>query len=177
MKARRTVTVVAVAVIVLAVIVPLMILAAFRQPAAPAASAEAEAKFREMFGSTLSDELVLLLDKGEYHRADWIGYRVENRSDRTVWFADQSFGVRGLAYDESAEQWVEVDLGFAVSEPMAKPVEPGPWDPTDYYALWINRIDLPEGGKIRLVITGYTDLRFPAPHETYVAYADVVVAD
>jgi hypothetical protein len=177
MQARRTFILVAVAVFVVGAIGPLLVLALFRRPAAPAASAEAEAKFRETFGSTLTDELVVLLYKREYHRQDIIDYRVENRTDETLWFEDQSFGVRGFAYKENEGQWVEVDLGFAVSEPMAKPVQAGPPDVGDFYDLLIDRIDLPEDGKIRLVITGYTDLRFPALHETYVAYADVVVVD
>jgi len=177
MKARRTLILVAVAVFALAAIAPLLLLAAFRQPAAPAASAEAEAKFREMFGSTLSDELVVLPNQREYHGEEDIVYFVQNRTDETLWFEDQSFGARGFAYDENAEQWVEVDLGFTVGGPMAKPVEPGPPDALDYYALWIDLIHLPEDGRIRLVITGHTDLRFPVAHETYVAYADVVVVD
>ncbi|HJX38139.1 MAG TPA: hypothetical protein VJ714_06050 [Anaerolineae bacterium] len=177
MNARRTLALVALAGLALVAIAPLLLLAITSSPAASTTDEEAEARFRELFGSSLTDQLVFLLDKREYHRHDTIGYRVENRTDQTIWFVDQSFGVRGFAYNENSQQWVELDLGFHVSEPMAKAIEPGRWDPLDYYALWIDRIDLPEDGRIRLVITGHTNLTVPALDQTYVAYADVEVVD
>jgi hypothetical protein len=177
MNARRTLILVALAILALAVIAPLLLLAIALPPAAPGAGPEGEAQFREMFGSSLTDEIVLLLDKRKYHRHDVIGYRVENRAEQTIWFVDQSFGVRGFAYDENSWQWMEIDLGFHVSEPLAKATEPGPWDPLDHYALWIDRIDLPEDGRVRLVITGHTNLAVPVLDQTYVAYADVEVVD
>jgi hypothetical protein len=176
-NARRTLILVTLAVLALTVIAPLLLLAIAFPPAAPTAGVEAEAQFREMFGSSLTNEVVVLLDKRKYHRHDIIGYRVENRTEQTIWFMDQSFGVQGFAYNENLEQWVELDLGFHVSEPIAKAIEPGRWDPLDHYALWIDTIDLPEDGRVRLVITGHTNLTVPVLDQTYVAYADVEVVD
>ena len=161
----------------MAAIAPFVLNAITSPPPPPAVIPEAETRFRELFGSSLTDELVILLDKTRYHRSDTIGYRVENRSDETIWFEDQSFGIRGFTYNESSGEWVELDLGFIVGGPLAKPVEPGPWDPLDHYSVWIDRIDLPEDGRIRLVITGHTNLEVPVIDRTFVAFADLQVVD
>ena len=76
MKTRRALTLVALASLALAVTAPLLLRVITSSPPARIAGAEAEAQFREMFGSSLTDELVLLPDKREYHRRDTIGYRV-----------------------------------------------------------------------------------------------------
>jgi len=136
---------------------------------------EAEARFREMFGSSLTDELVLATNNRKYHNNEIIDYWVENNTDQTLWFEDQSFGIRSFAYDEAAKQWVQVDLGFRVSEPIAKSIESGGGGVLDFYVLSADRIALPEDGRIRLVITGHTDLTNPVLDRIYVGYADVEV--
>jgi hypothetical protein len=140
-------------------------------------SVEAEARFRELFGSTLTDKLVIATDQSKYHADDIIDFMVENRTDHDLWFEDQSFGVQAFAYDQASEDWVELDLGFWISDPMPKAIEPGRIDPLDYYVLWLDSIAVPEDGKIRLVITGHTDLTIPAVDETYTAYADIEVVE
>jgi hypothetical protein len=160
--------------LLVAVLPPLLLATAC---GAAAGAVREEAEFREMFGSSLTADLVLLTDNEKYHRHDTIGYRIENRTGQTVWFVDQSFGVRAFAYNEGSERWVELDLGFHVSDPAPKAIGPGRGGPLDYYALWIDRIDVPEDGKIRLVITGHTDLTNPAVDCVYVGYADVEVVE
>jgi hypothetical protein len=139
--------------------------------------ARADAEFRRMVGPSLTDDLILLTDNKQYHRRGTIGFRVENRTDQTIWFVDQSFGIRGFHYNDSSQQWVDIDLGFHVSDPMPKGIGPGRGGPLDYYALWVDRIDVPDDGKIRLTITGHTDPEIPALDETYTAYTDIEVVE
>ena len=138
-------------------------------------STEAEARFQEMFESTLTDRLVIVTDKGKYHHQDSISYWVENKTNQTLLFRDQSYEVQALAYDTAIEQWIEVDLGFWIADPTARVIEPGGGGVLEYYALWVDTIDIVEDGKIRLVITGHTDLENPVLDRVYTAYTDVEV--
>lgn len=138
-------------------------------------STEAEARFQEMFESTLTDRLVIVTDKGKYHHQDSITYWVENKTNQTLLFRDQSYEVQALAYDTAMEQWIEVDLGFWIADPTARVIEPGGGGVLEYYALWVDTIDIVEDGKIRLVITGHTDLENPVLDRVYTAYADIEV--
>jgi hypothetical protein len=146
-------------------------------PSGAATGSDSEAQFRKLFHSTITDRLIVCTDKHRYRQNDTIRYWVENTTDQDLWFEDQSFGVQAFAYDEAAEQWMEVDLGFRVSEPMRRAIESGGGGVLDYYALWVDRIDLPEDGKVRLVITGHTDLDISALDETYTAYTDIEVVE
>lgn len=136
---------------------------------------DAEVRFRELFGSTLTDKLAMHTDKHRYRYNDTIGYWVENGTDVDLWFQDQSFGVRAFAYDGTSEGWVELDLGSRVSDPRAILIESGHGAVLDFYSLWIERIDVAEDGRIRLTITGHTDLTNPAQDRIYVGYTDVQV--
>jgi hypothetical protein len=140
-------------------------------------NAEAEAQFRDLLDSASTTELVVFTDKQRYHRNDIIDFWVENGTSQTIWFEDQSFGVRAVTYDEASKQWVPVELGFRASQPMARSIESGGGGVLEYYTLLADRIDVPEDGKIRLVITGHTDLTNPAVDRLYVAYTDVEVVE
>lgn len=134
---------------------------------------EAEARFQELFGSTLSKRMVIAPDKHRYQQGETIVFWVENRTDGTIWFHDQSFGVHALAYDKHGMQWIDVDLGFVESNPAPTAVQPGLSDfpgilPIEYIAV-------PEGGRIRLVIRGHTDLSNPEHDEIFTAYTDIEI--
>lgn len=138
---------------------------------------ESEVRFRELFGSTLTDKLVVHTDKQRYRHDDSIGYWVENRADVDLWFEDQSFGVRALSYDEASEDWVELDLGFHVKDPRTMLIESGRGAVLDFYHVPVEHIDIREDGRIRLVITGHTDLAIPALDQTYTGYTDIEVVE
>lgn len=138
-------------------------------------SAEAETQFRELFGSTLTDRLVIVTDKGKYHHQDSITYWVENKTNQTLLFRDQSYEVQALAYNTAIEQWIKVDLGFWIADPTARVIEPGGGGVLEYYPLRVDTIDVVEDGKIRLVITGHTDLENPVLDRVYTAYTDIKV--
>lgn len=136
---------------------------------------QAEARFHELFGPTLTDSLVIVTDKRRYHDHDAIIYWVENKTKETILFRDQSYEVQALAYDTAAGQWVEVDLGFWIADPTPRVLEPGGGAVLQHDALWIEDMDLAGHGKIRLVITGHTDLERPALDRIYTAYTDIEV--
>ncbi len=159
-----------------AMVVPVLLGTCCRQRG-DTVNVEAEGRFREMFGSTLTDRLVIVTDQSKYHADEIVDFMVENKTDDDLWFEDQSFGVQGFAYDEISKDWAELDLGFWIGDPMPKKIEPGRVDPLDYYVLWLDSIAVPDDGKIRLVITGHTNLTIPALDETYVAYTDIEVVE
>jgi hypothetical protein len=165
-----------VAYLVMAMALPFLFVSSCRH-IGESSNPKAEVRFRELLGSALTDKLVIHTDKHRYQHDDGIVYRVENRTDVDLWFEDQSFGVQAFAYDEASEDWVELDLGFYVSDPRTVLIECGREAALDFYGLWVERIDLPEDGKIRLVITGHTNLTVPALDETYVAYTDIEVVE
>lgn len=140
-------------------------------------NAEAEVRFRELLGSTLTDKLVIHTDKHRYRHDDGLVYWVENRTDVDLWFEDQSFGLQVLAYDESSKDWLELDPGFHVADPRTVLIESGRHAVLDPSGLLLERIDIPEDGKMRLVITGHTDLVIPALDETYSGYTDIEVVE
>lgn len=136
---------------------------------------EAETRFQELFGSTLTEELVIVTDKRKYHSHDAIVYWVENKTNETIFFRDQSYEVQALAYDAEEKEWIEVDLGFWVGGPTPRAIQPGGGGVLEFYGLEVDSIDLPEDGKIRLLITGHTDLENPVLDRIYTAYADIEV--
>lgn len=136
---------------------------------------EAEARFQELFGSTVTDRLVIVTDKRKYHHQDSIVYWVENKTNQALLFRDQSYEVQAFAYDTGAGGWIKVDLGFRVGGPTPRRIEPGGGGVLEYYALWVDTIDVVEDGMIRLVITGHTDLENPVLDRVYTAYTDVEV--
>jgi len=136
---------------------------------------EAEARFQELFGSTVTDELVIVTDKRRYHDHDAIVYWVENKTNETILFRDQSYQVQALAYDTAIEQWIEVDLGFWIADPTPRVIEPGGGGVLQHDALWIEDMELAGHGKIRLVITGHTDLEHTLLDRVYTAYTDIEV--
>jgi hypothetical protein len=138
---------------------------------------QSEVRFRELFGSTLTDKLVVHTDKQRYRHDDSIGYWVENRSDVDLWFEDQSFGVRAFAYDEASDDWVELDLGFRVKDPRTVLVGSGHGAVLGFYHVPVEHVDMPENGKMRLVVTGHTDLEIPALDDTYTGYTDIEVVE
>jgi hypothetical protein len=138
---------------------------------------QSEVRFRELFGSTLTDKLVVHTDKQRYRHDDSIGYWVENRTDVDLWFQDQSFGVGAFWYDEASEDWVELDLGFKVKDPRTVLIESGRGAVLGFYHVPVEHIDLPEDGRMRLVITGHTDLAIPALDQTYTGYTDIEVVE
>jgi hypothetical protein len=116
-------------------------------------------------------------DKHRYRHDDGLNYWVENRTDVDLWFEDQSFGLRVLAYDESSKDWLELDPGVHVIDPRTVLIESGRHAVLDPFGLLLERIDIPEDGKMRLVITGHTDLVIPALDETYSGYTDIEVVE
>jgi hypothetical protein len=128
-------------------------------------------------GSALTTDLAIVTDKQKYHHNGVIDFWVENRTEAVIRFEDQSFGVRAMTYDDASEQWLPVDLGFSVAEPIARSVESGGGGVLEHYSMLVDRIDVPDDGKIRLVIIGHTDLTNPAQDRIYVAYTDVQVVE
>ena len=135
---------------------------------------EAGARFRELFGATLTNQLLLVTDRHQYQRDDFVRCRVQNRTDHTVWFKDQSFGVQGFAYDDAAKQWIQVRLATVI-HPTPIAVEPGWGGVLDYYTMWVEQIEVPKDGKVRLVVTGHTDLQNPYRDQVYTAYTDIEI--
>ena len=154
-----------------------LLLALFAASCGPHSDREAEARFQERFGPTLTKSLVLVTNKHQYHRDEIITFWVENRTGTTIWFQDQWFGVEACAYDNQDRQWVDVDLGSYPVSPVPTAVEPWPPAVVDASSLVIEYIDLPQPGEIRLVVTGHTELTNPVRDRAYMAYTDIRIVD
>jgi len=133
-------------------------------------SPKAESAFREMIGVSIEPRIRLLTEQDQYRRQDDIGIWVENRSNYTLSFRDQSLGLEAYQYDEQAEAWNSVDLGFTLADPQAIAVKPGPRTALPSVSVPVEWIEA--SGKIRLVITGMTDTG-----QEFVAYKDIEIVD
>jgi hypothetical protein len=131
---------------------------------------KAESAFREMIGVPIEPRIRLLTEQDEYHRQDDIGIWVENRSNYTLSFRDQSLGLEAYQYDEQEEAWKSVDLGFILADPQAIAVKPGPRTALPSVSIPVEWIKA--SGKIRLVITGMTDFG-----QELITYKDIEIVD
>ena len=104
---------------------------------------------------------------------------IENNTGMTLYFQDQSFGVQGFRYDESAKQWEPFRLFGGVGDPREKRVEPDAWQFEEvYYCLFTSSMELEgeETAKIRLLVTGYSKPLELGGGERHGAYTDIEVS-
>ncbi len=130
----------------------------------------AEAQFREMIDVRVPKRVVFYTDKKTYQRQELIRYWVENRTGQTLWFVDQSLGLRAYQYDEGTQRWKTVDLGFTVGAPQRTAIQPSGPSIMPNYAIDTDRIK--RSGKIRLVIMGVMD-----DGQEFAAYTDVEIVE
>jgi hypothetical protein len=154
------------------IVAPLAFLAAC---CAQPSGQEADARFRQLFGSRLSSRVVLVTDKHSYRRDEIISYWVENRTGQAPCFQDQALGVRAFAFDQRSDDWLPVDLGFYVAEPRIVCIQSGAANMLHAGALSVEAIDFPAGGALRLVVIGYLRPASREAADAYVAYTDVVI--
>ena len=137
---------------------------------ASSSSHNRETTFQDMIEVPTEYEIHLFTDKNRYSRGDEIGIWVENKTNYTLRFRDQSLGLQVYQYDEQAENWQSVDLGFTLADPRVIIVTPGPRSalPNFFFSMEGSTVH----GKIRLVITGTTDQGQP-----FAAYKDIEIVD
>lgn len=133
-----------------------------------------------MIGGSPSSDFVLQINPYKYHPGQLIDLWVWNKTKKSLWFTDQSLGVRGFQYDPETHDWTEVDLGFRLMTPRPTEIPPTErpkgifWPSTfpsfDFYAPTLS-IDKPV--LVRLLIQGYDDPSMSG--KTYMAYADIEI--
>ena len=155
-------------------LLPLVVASFWLASCATRTDTEAEARFREMFNSTLSSRLLITPEKDTYNREEVIVFWVENRTGQALWFRDQSFGVLAFVYDGVGQTWSEVDLGFVESIPTPMAVEPGRAEFPGI--VYVGYLDPSIAGAIRLVIMGHTNLDNPELDQVFTGYAAVEIA-
>lgn len=130
----------------------------------------AEAQFREMIGVRVPKRILVYTSKKRYTREEGVGLRVENRTGQTLWFVDQSLGIKAYQYDKGTGQWRSVDLGFTVGAPQTTAIEPGGPPIPPNYTIYADMIK--GSGKIRLVITGVME-----DGQAFAAYTDIEIVE
>jgi hypothetical protein len=154
----------------LTILLPVITLTNLQCSFSKAQSKEADNAFQAMIEIPTKPGIRLLTEKSQYHREDWIGIRVENRTNQVLWFTDQSLGLRAFQYDEQNGSWHQVDLGSVLADPHITTVTPGPNFPLASDLIPVQ--DIKASVKIRLVITGTTD-----QGGLFIAYRDIEIVD
>ncbi len=104
---------------------------------------------------------------------DPIAFVILNHTDQTIYFQDESFGLRAYKYDASNGTWLPVSVRPLILNPH-QPVTVPPKDP---YLFPFGSFDpwwFPEKGKLRLVVVGWTDPANPKGSQI-AAYSDVEI--
>lgn len=155
-----------------ALLIVLLVLTACRSGYSP----RCEAEFAAMFAHTNRQGLVLWTDEHSYKPGDSVLLWLDNHTDRTIWFSNQALNIRAFRCDDQSGQWVEVDLGFRVGDPVATavdPISPDERPRLPNYSFPTRWMQTPDLGRIRLVVEGKDR---PSDNGTsYVAYVDIEV--
>jgi hypothetical protein len=135
--------------------------------------------FENLVGLPLNTGLYVDTDRRRYSADDYVHMIVQNRTGESLWFEDQSFEVQGFVYDNTGQQWTEIDLGF-------KLIEPGPVCLQDSRGdVWPNEFSFPTEWigistktTIRLLVTGSTcppEQQGQGECLRYAAFSDIIV--
>ncbi len=136
----------------------------------PALSQDVEVAFQKTIQIPFEAGVELLTKAKQYHSEDSIGIWVENKTNHSLLFKDQSLGLRVYKYDTHNKKWRLVLAPIKAADPYEITVTPGPRSTLPIVFLpaeWIRDI-----GPLRLVIIGVTDQGQP-----FAAYKDIEILD
>jgi len=129
-----------------------------------------EDAFRAMISTPVEPDIHLLTEARRYHYEDWIGLWVENKTNYTIRFKDQSLGLQAYQYEDKEKSWHIVLTPGEIIDPDPVIVTPGPRSALPVSSIPVKWIKA--SGTIRLVITGVTDQGQP-----FAAYKDIEIVD
>jgi hypothetical protein len=128
-----------------------------------------EQQFQSVIGVRLDPEFKLVTDAAQYKVSDLVAYQPSNKTDKTIFFQDQTFGLRAYKYDPVSKQWM--GLGNPSRLIGGQPISVPPYDlPNTFFAEGIYT------GALRLVVIGWTDPSNPEGSRI-AAYTDIVVGN
>jgi len=136
---------------------------------------EADRAFRETVAAPVNQKLEVQTDKAVYTDDDEVHLWISNETGATLYFSDQSFGLRAFRYDQSAERWEPFSLGFTVGDPYRKKVLPDSHLLAEISYSFATHFMQFEGDEawIRLLVSGYSQPLELGGGEQHAAYTDI----
>lgn len=117
-------------------------------------------EFQQAIGAKIEPELLLVTSKSRYNAIEDITFQGINRTDRPIYFADYSMGVKAFQYDQQSSKWMPIDIGSTMGDPLPLKMESTRISKEPYFdSIPIEFIN--GSGAIRLSIIGWTDPSSP----------------
>ncbi len=139
---------------------------------APAAQSNQETEFQSVL-SIRTDPQLRLVTQYEGTADSPIVFVVNNHTDKTIFFQDDSLGLRAYKYNASKKTWTPVPVEPEILHPNQQVTVP----PKDPYSFPFGAFEpwwFTERGKLRLVVVGWTDPANPKGSQI-AAYSDVEI--